>query len=206
MYITHMFLHALSFYEHLYLCISVAPPDPQPTGSLGILPLISTPGTISRTYCIITSYININIKCGNHQKMQGSSTNLSKHIRQEIWLLFCYCLCYWFDVAYISWGNLHFILWKSVNNVCRTVNFSVIWCWFGWDLKMQASWLNLFAIFLVDLSIQSFLTFPFSSRVSLIEKVNLDDQDHKVSCAEITKSKFHTSAPYLSIYHAKNIF
>ena len=71
---------------------------------------------------------------------------------------------------------------------------------------MQASWLNLFAIFLVDLSIQSFLTFPFSSRVSLIEKENLDDQDHKVSCAEITKSKVHTSAPYLSIYHAKNIF
>ena len=136
MYITHMFLHALSFYEHLYLCISVAPPDPQPTGSLGILPLISTPGTISRTYCIITSYININIKCGNHQKMQGSSTNLSKHIRQEICLLFCNCLCCWFDVAYISWGNLHFILWKSVNNVCRTVDFSVIWCWFGWDLKM----------------------------------------------------------------------
>ena len=57
----HVFLCALSFYEHLYLCISVAPPDPQPTGSLGILPLISTPGTISTTYCIITSYININI-------------------------------------------------------------------------------------------------------------------------------------------------
>ena len=46
------------------------PPDPQPTDSLGILPLISSPVAISRT-CIITSqgpifYYNITIyKCNN---------------------------------------------------------------------------------------------------------------------------------------------
>ena len=205
MYITHMFLHALSFYEHLYLCISVAPLTlslPAPWGSCH-WSLHQEPSAEHIVLLLLTS-ISIS-SVGTTKRCKAPRPTFPNTSFRKYDFYFVIALVV--DLMLLTSVEVTCILsFGNQLTMCAEVDFSVIWCWFGWDLKMQASWLNLFAIFLVDLSIQSFLTFPFSSRVSLIEKVNLDDQDHKVSCAEITKSKFHTFAPYLSIYHANFFF